>query len=210
MWIKIEGLRDPDIARRVVELGASAIGLVFAPSPRQVTPQAAAAIVAALPPEVHKVGVFVNAPPDEINRVRRISGITHVQLHGGEPPSIVPMIQDAAVIKAFRVRDELTVPQALSWLAQLDPPSRQRVTPLFDAYDPHAPGGTGRSFNWKLLAPIQGMRFILAGGLAAGNVRQAAQALAPWGVDVASGVESAPGIKDLALVEAFITALAGL
>jgi phosphoribosylanthranilate isomerase len=236
--VKIEGLRDPADAVRVAELGAHMIGLVFAPSPRQVTLEQAAAVVAALPPGAAAVGVFVDSPADEINDAIEQTGIDLVQLHGDEPPELAAQIARPC-IKAFRVRDERTLEEAAEWsdrarslfggdradTARLcksapvpgspRPPVPGIGSPvvLLDAYDPRAAGGTGKRFNWQLVADARAAGkldalgpIILAGGLDASCVAEAIRIVQPWAVDVASGVESSPGIKDMAKVEAFIRA----
>jgi phosphoribosylanthranilate isomerase len=235
--VKIEGLWEPQTALRVAELGADAVGVVFAASPRRVTPELARQIVAALPPTVASVGVFVNAAPEEINRTIDQTGIRHVQLHGDEPPETVARIR-APCIKAFRVRDERWAHQVKAWLEGIPAPpgpgasgmgmtpneSREnasegvfapsRVTVLLDAYDPAVRGGSGRRFNWELIArarergEMDGIGpIILAGGLDASCVGEAIRVARPWAVDVASGVESAPGVKDLGKVRAFLDAV---
>ena len=222
--VKIEGLRDPQTAVRVAELGADAIGLVFAESPRRVTPEQAREIVAALPPTAASVGVFVNAPADEINRVVEQTKIDYVQLHGDEPTDIVGKIH-APCIKAFRVRDRKWIEEVRTWLGGIslgkvrENASVQRfvpsgVTVLLDAYDPAVRGGSGRRFNWELIARARGKGemeglgpIILAGGLDASCVAEAVRVAQPWAVDVASGVESAPGFKDLDKVRAFLAAV---
>jgi phosphoribosylanthranilate isomerase len=209
--VKIEGLRDVEMAVAVAQMGADAVGLVFAPSPRQVEPQRAAQIVAALGPWVSTVGVFVNANADEINDIVRLTGIGYVQLHGDEPPELVHQIE-ARCIKAFRVRNEGWAGEVVSWLDGLGP-RRNFSAVLLDAYDPLVRGGSGKQFNWSwiersrqrgemdAMGPI-----ILAGGLNGDNVAAAIETVKPWAVDVASGVESSPGVKDLDRVMAFLEA----
>jgi phosphoribosylanthranilate isomerase len=157
----------------------------------------------------------VDASAAEIADVARRTRITHVQLHGQETPELAAAITGVQIIKAFRVREAATIRQAADWLSALAPGDRARTTLLLDAYDPRAAGGTGRTFNWQLIRQARrdgtlpaDLPIILAGGLTPENVRQAVAVAGPWGVDVASGVESAPGVKDLGLVEAFIAALA--
>jgi phosphoribosylanthranilate isomerase len=209
--VKIEGLRDPQTAVKVAQMGADAIGVVFADSPRWVSPEQARAIVDALPPWVTTVGVFVDADPATINRVVERTGIGYVQLHGQEPPDLVDQIA-RPVIKAFRVRDESWLGEVSAWLEAC--PSRQNLAAvLLDAYSPKAAGGTGTQFQWDLVADARAAGkmsgidpFILAGGLEPGCVGRAIDLTAPWAVDVASGVEKAPGVKDLKKVEAFLRA----
>ncbi|MCE5328441.1 MAG: phosphoribosylanthranilate isomerase [Planctomycetaceae bacterium] len=209
--VKIEGLRDPRTALRIAQMGADAIGLVFAQSPRWVSPEQARAVVDALPPWVATVGVFVNADADTINRVIDRTRIGFVQLHGDEGPELVGKIERPC-IKAFRVRDEGWLTQVRTWIAGLADRSRLAAV-LLDAYADDARGGTGRRFNWDMVADARtsgamaGLDpIILAGGLDSTCVGDAIELVAPWAVDVASGVESSPGVKDLAKVESFIRA----
>jgi len=209
--VKIEGLRDPKTALQVAQMGADAIGLVFAQSPRWVSPEQARAIVDVLPPWVATVGVFVNADATAINRVVERTGIGYVQLHGDEPPQLVADVARPC-IKAFRVRDEGWLAEVRAWVSAV-PARRNLAAVLLDAYDPAARGGTGRKFSWGLVADARAAGamagldpIILAGGLDATCVSQAIDLVRPWGVDVASGVESAPGVKDLRKVEDFLRA----
>jgi phosphoribosylanthranilate isomerase len=234
--VKIEGLRDPQTAVAVARLGADAIGLVFADSPRRVTPQQAREIVAAVPPAVATIGVFVNATADEINQVVELTGIGIVQLHGDEPPTLAYQVRRPC-IKAFRVRDEKWIGEVKRWVEGLGSagsdsceaargesgfletvgnktPQVRKCTALLDAYHPAVRGGSGRQFNWDLIARSRERGemthlgpIILAGGLDAACVGEAIRKVRPWGVDVASGVESAPGVKDLGKVKAFIEAV---
>ena len=209
--IKIEGLRDAREAMKIAQMGADAIGMVFAESPRWVSPEQARAIVDVLPPWVATVGVFVNSDAETVNRVVRRTGIGYVQLHGDEPPEIVARI-DAPVIKAFRVRDENWLTEVRSWIDAAGA-RRNLAAVLLDAYDKSARGGTGKRFNWDLVADARAAGalagldpIILAGGLDASCVSRAIDAVKPWAVDVASGVEKAPGVKDLEKVAEFILA----
>ena len=209
--MKIEGLRDPAAALRIVQMGADAIGLVFAESPRWVSPEQARAIVDVLPPWVASVGVFVDADAATINRVIERTHISHVQLHGDEAPDLVGHI-DRPCIKAFRVRDDTWLAEVRQWLDAVAVRSNLAAV-LLDTYDPQAAGGTGRKFNWDMVADARAAGamagidpIMLAGGLDASCVSRAIDLVKPWAVDVASGVESAPGVKDLIKVEAFIRA----
>jgi phosphoribosylanthranilate isomerase len=209
--VKIEGLRDPASAMKVAQMGADAVGVVFAESPRWVSPEQAAQIVSVLPPWVSSVGVFVNADAATINRVVEKTGIGYVQLHGDEEPEIVGRIH-APCIKAFPVRDETWLTQVRGWLDACD--ARENLAAvLLDAFNPNVRGGTGERFNWDLVADaraagaVKGMDpMILAGGLDPFCVSQAIEIVKPWGVDVASGVEKAPGVKDFRKVRDFIRA----
>jgi len=213
--VKIEGLRDAATALRIAQMGADAIGLVFAQSPRWVSPEQAKEVVSALPPWVATVGVFVDSDPAAINRVIERTGIQYVQLHGQETPEQMLEVQ-APCIKAFRVRDEGWLTEVRSWLGHVGELTGGRgnlAAVLLDAFSPAAPGGTGQRFNWELVADarISGAMagidpVILAGGLDSTCVGTAIELVKPWAVDVASGVEKAPGLKDLKMVENFIRA----
>lgn len=209
--VKIEGLRDPATAFRIAQMGADAIGLVFADSPRWVSPEQARAVVDVLPCWVSTVGVFVDADADTINRVVERTRIGCVQLHGDEPPQIVSQIRRPC-IKAFRVRSESFAAEVRSWVAAVEARSNLAAV-LLDAYDPRVRGGTGRQFNWDMVADARAAGalagvdpIILAGGLDPSCVGRAIDVVKPWGVDVASGVEKSPGVKDLRKVEDFLRA----
>ncbi len=209
--VKIEGLRDPETALRIAQMGADAIGVVFAESPRWVSPEQARTIVEAMPPWVSVVGVFVNDDAETINRVVRRTGITHVQLHGDEAPELIGQV-DAPCIKAFGVRGPEWIGEVHAFLDGC----RGGVGPaaiLLDAYNPSARGGPGERVRWAMVADaraggaLRGVEpIILAGGLDADCVGNAIDLVQPWAVDVASGVEKAPGVKDLKKVEAFLRA----
>jgi phosphoribosylanthranilate isomerase len=201
--VKICGLTDPADARRAVELGAWAVGMVFWPhSPRVCPLDAAEQIVAEQRRRVELVGVFVNATLDEVAQTADRVGLTILQLHGDEGPSYC---QEAArrtgcrVMKAARVRSAEQV-QALQ-------PFHTDFH-LLDAYSPRTPGGTGESFDWTLarLHPNH-PPMVLSGGLRADNVGAAITAARPFGVDTASGTESSPGVKDPAKLTAFVRAV---
>ncbi len=209
--VKIEGLREAATAVKVAQMGADAIGLVFAESPRWVSPEQARTIVEALPPWVATVGVFVNADATTINRVVDRTRIGYVQLHGDEPPQLVSQIT-VPCIKVFRVRDEGWLAEVRAWLEALGDRSRLAAV-LLDTYSSAARGGTGERINWSMVGDARAAGalagldpIILAGGLTAGNVGPAIDAVKPWAVDVASGVEQAPGVKDLKKVADFIRA----
>ncbi len=211
--IKICGLREPDKAQAIAKCGADAIGLVFVKeSPRWVSPELAAEVAAALPPLVSTVGVFVNAPAETMNRVAERAKLHYLQLHGEEPPE---MVADLArpVIKAFRVRDERWLEEVGRWLSGLADPAAVGAI-LLDAYRPDAHGGTGQRFNWQWVAAAreagalkQLPPMILSGGLDVTNVVTAIEAVQPWAVDVSSGVESAPGVKDVKKASSLIAAV---
>jgi phosphoribosylanthranilate isomerase len=188
--VKICGVRRVDDARLACELGAAAIGFVFWPgSPRFVDPELARAIVSELPPFVSAVGVFVDQTPEYVSDVTALVGLAAVQLHGEEPPG--PYMRGRhRVIKAVPVGPDFDPAQACAALAA-------GATMLLDAHDPIRRGGTGRTINWRSAAAAARLRpVILSGGLTPRNVVQALLRVRPYAVDVSSGVESAPGVKD--------------
>ena len=209
--VKICGLRDPKQALKVAQMGADAVGLVFASSPRWLSPEQARAVTDVLPPMVWAVGVFVDSDAEMINRVAARAHLSAAQLHGDEPPEIVEQV-DCPVIKAFNVRAADWADGVLAWLDGVR--SQQRVKAiLLDAHSGDARGGTGRRFNWDWVADaraagkLAGMPpLILAGGLEASNVSDAIETVQPWAVDGSTRLESAPGVKDLRKVADFIEA----
>jgi phosphoribosylanthranilate isomerase len=212
-WVKICGTTSLDDARVAVEAGADALGFVFAEGPRQVLPAGAGAIIAALPAKVQKVGVFVNQPADLIRAVVVQAGLTAVQLHGDETPDFVRQLfpwqgtrRRCRILKAIAVRDNFEA-AALPFTAEHTVDAL-----LLDAHSPSARGGTGQPFDWQTAASsIQKLsercKLILAGGLNPASVGGGMRLLRPWGVDVASGVERAPGKKDPVKLRAFIAAV---
>lgn len=198
--VKICGVTRAEDALLAAELGASAVGFVFWPhSPRFIEPIAARAIVAKLPPFVTPVGVFVNQPVDLVLATARLARLGAVQLHGDEPADAYADIP-VRVIKAMPVRDT-----GDRDAARAVPPSAML---LLDAYDPIRRGGTGRAVDWALASSISRHRpVILSGGLHAGNVADAIDAVHPYGIDVASGVEAAPGRKDPEKLRALFAAV---
>ncbi len=194
--VKICGITNRDDALHAVQAGADALGFVFhAPSPRNVSPEQAAAIIEALPPLVQAVGLFVNADIEFVNATCDLCRLDVVQLHGDEPPEFCDLVS-RRVMKAFRIKD----------ITSLDPMKDYRVAGyLLDAWSPGVYGGTGLAFNWEVaeIAKQYGP-IILAGGLTPDNVRQAVERVDPYGVDVSSSVESSPGKKDQAKVQTFI------
>ena len=181
-------------------LGAACVGFIFWPeSPRFVEPRVAAGILAALPPHVAGVGVFVNQPIAEVNAIADRVGLGAVQLHGDEGVAACAHCT-RRVIKAVRLSADST-PDAVDavWSG---------ATVLLDAFDPVRMGGTGRQVDWTLAAVIaRRRRTILSGGLRAETVGEAVRQVAPYGLDVSSGVESLPGIKAPERMEAFFEAV---
>jgi phosphoribosylanthranilate isomerase len=190
-----------------VQAGADYLGFIFYPkSPRYVTPEMAGQIVAELRRRGHTppcVGVFVNDPQERIHKVMAAAGLDLAQLHGDEPPEALASFSGAAY-KAIRPKTRAEA----GALAARYAPSVQPCGPglLVDAYSPDAYGGTGRRADWALASELVAVypRLLLAGGLNVENVGEAVVSVAPWGVDVASGVEATPGRKDHEAVRAFI------
>lgn len=187
--VKICGITRPEDALLATELGAAALGFVFWPgSPRYVDPERARDIAAVLPRSVVCVGVFVNQPLGHVQDVAGRVQLGAVQLHGDEPIAFIEAIMQP-VIKSVPVTADLR-PEALDLLPAA-------VTVLLDAHDPVKRGGTGRTVDWTLAAQAAARRQVmLSGGLTAGNVKEAIERVRPYAVDVSSGVERTPGIKD--------------
>ncbi len=195
-YVKICGITSVDDAKLALDAGANAIGMVFAKSPRQVNMKTAAKIVKAAGPWVATVGVFVNEAPEVVIRTAAECGLTAVQLHGEEDSSYTKRLAAFKVIKAFRVGD------SFDW-KRLKPYHSDAF--LFDTLVEGLFGGTGRTFAWEILKERKFDRpFIVAGGLNPKNVAKLVRTLHPYGVDVSSGVEKAPGKKDPKLVKEFI------
>ncbi|MGD1103840.1 MAG: phosphoribosylanthranilate isomerase [Terriglobia bacterium] len=200
--VKICGITRWEDAQLAVELGAAALGFNFyPPSPRYIDPAAARAIILKLPPLITAVGIFANESDDEhVARVARESRVRVVQLHGPQFPPMNGALADFMRIRAVAVREGFH-PEMLRELGG--------DAFLLDAFDPELVGGTGKPFNWALAREAN--RFgtiILAGGLTPENVGQAIREVRPFAVDVASGVESAPGVKDPGKLRDFFAAVA--
>lgn len=209
--VKICGITRPEDAVRAAAAGADAIGLVFYPnSPRCVNPRQAAAVLAALPPFVTSVGLFVDARPAFIHGLLNALPLDMLQFHGEETPAYAAAFK-RPWIKALRMRDGIDVAaQARRYGA-----AGARGL-LVDSYVPGVPGGTGERFDWHRLPSQPALPLVLAGGLDAGNVAEAVRRVRPWAVDVSGGVEvrgvdgrRQGGIKDAAAMRAFIRAARG-
>jgi phosphoribosylanthranilate isomerase len=199
--VKVCGVCRAEDAQLAATLGASAIGFIFWPaSPRYCDPARAREIAAKLPDHITTVGVFVDQPVSQVVEIADSVSLGAVQLHGGESIDDFnrvrrPLIKAVAVTGSF-------VPDLVNCL----PPE---VTVLLDAHDPVRRGGTGRTIDWTTAAQVAARRrTILSGGLNAGNVREAIAHVHPHMVDVSSGVESAPGVKDAGKLQAFFAAVA--
>jgi phosphoribosylanthranilate isomerase len=198
--VKVCGVTRADDAALAADLGASAIGMIFWPdSPRCLDVSRAREIVAAVPPFVSAVGVFVDQSIDEVTAIADAVGLSAIQLHGREDADRYAVV-GRRLIKAVGVRDGTAEAEAMAVPA--------RATVLLDAHDPVRRGGTGRAIDWTVAATIARRRpVILSGGLNPENVRTALRAVAPYAVDVSSGVESAPGRKDATKLRAFFAAV---
>jgi phosphoribosylanthranilate isomerase len=204
--VKICGITRPEDAEHAASLGAWAIGFNFWPdSKRRCDPAVAAGISRALRRQVEPVGVFVNPTLDEVVSLTEGVGLTHVQLHGDEGPAFCAAVfqrTGARVIKGLHIGSGADIRDAERYHTDYH---------LLDAAAGKAYGGTGRTWDWALVAQRHTrVPVILSGGLTPENVAEGIAAVHPWGVDVASGVESAPGIKDPAKVEAFFAAAAAV
>ncbi|HEY7150888.1 MAG TPA: phosphoribosylanthranilate isomerase [Solirubrobacterales bacterium] len=199
MRVKFCGITNLEDARQAVRLGAWAIGLNHHPeSPRYCQPDAAVEIAAELRRRLEVVGVFVDPTLDDVAAAAENESLTMIQLHGGEGPAFCREAgrrTGCKVIKALRVRSSADIQAAEAYRTDLH---------LLDAYRPGQAGGTGESFDWELLAGrASAVPLILAGGLTPANVAEAIAASRPYAVDVASGVEASPGIKDHELMTEF-------
>jgi phosphoribosylanthranilate isomerase len=201
--VKICGITSVEDAQTAIAAGADLLGFVFyEKSPRRVTLEQAAAIARTVPPYVVCVGLFVDAPAEFVAEAMSACGLQLLQFHGDETPEYCRQF-GAMSMKAFRVKDADTI-RALS--------EYPTDAWLLDAFVPGQQGGTGHTFNWDLAveAVKLGKLVFLAGGLTPENVAEAVRRVQPYGVDVSSGVESAPGKKDPAKVRAFIEAAKGV
>lgn len=213
-WAKICGNTSAEDALLAVELGADALGFVFAESKRRVTPTQVAAITPRLPGHVERVGVVYSRDAAEIAAIVEEAGLTTVQLHGGVDLRLVEKLRN-------RAGEAIGIIQTLHWVVGTDSSERMgaelreiAATKMFDrvmvdSRVGNAGGGTGVSFDWNAARSVlrksgEGLRIIVAGGLRPENVAEAIRELEPWGVDVASGVEASPGRKDSEKLAAFL------
>jgi phosphoribosylanthranilate isomerase len=208
LWIKICANTSLADARLAAEAGADAVGFVFAPSPRRISAEQVATIVPHLPAALEKIGVFVDAGFEEIAATVKAAGLTGVQLHFDAPPALPAQLR-----KRFGAKLRIL------GVVHFDGRAGERVAAiagdaninalLVDSRTTEAVGGTGQSYDWdaarrRIFGAGGHMKFVAAGGLTPENVAEAIAMLRPWGVDVVSGVEAAPGRKDAAKVRAFV------
>lgn len=195
MIVKICGITRSEDAQAAVRAGASAIGFIFWPgSPRCIDPYRARAIASLLPPFVTPVGVFVDQPMEYISGVASLVRLGAVQLHGRETPAAASSLS-RPVVKSITLQDSVE-----PWPAS--------VLLLLDAHAPRQHGGTGRPIDWERAARVAARRpVLLAGGLTPENVGEAVARVRPYGIDVSSGVEEAPGIKHHGRIRALFEAI---
>ena len=202
--IKVCGVTRLEDALCAAAAGVDALGFIFYPkSPRFIAPEEARQIIEQLPPFIDTVGVFVDREREEAEEIIRYCRLGYAQLHGQESPKycerLLRFVSPCQVIKAFRVGPHTTA-------EEFEPYTPFAKAFLLDTYDKELAGGTGRSFDWSLIDMLRLARpYILAGGLDAGNIGAALRAGNARGVDVNSGVESSPGIKDQRLIREFVT-----
>jgi phosphoribosylanthranilate isomerase len=194
--VKVCGMTNLKDTLVAVEEGADAVGFIFyKKSPRSVTMKLVREIVLELPPFVDTVGVFVDETAEQINKIADYCNLDMVQLHGDESPTFCKRMR-RRVIKAFRVKDMQSVKKLSNY---------QVSGFILDTFSESLHGGTGKVFDWNLALPAKKFGpVIMAGGVTPNNVRQAIQRVRPYGVDVCSGVESEPGIKDHKKIRSFL------
>jgi phosphoribosylanthranilate isomerase len=195
--VKICGITRVEDALAAAHSGAAAVGFVFwQRSARYVTAEKARDIIAALPPFLAKVGVYVDPDPDWVRETSSLAGLDLLQFHGDEPPAFCRQFT-LPYIKAVRVRAGLDLLQYATFY-------KGASGLLLDTYVAGEPGGTGHAFDWDLIPQTLPLPLILSGGLHPGNVAEAIQRTQPWAVDVSSGVEVAKGIKDAGKIAALM------
>lgn len=206
-WIKICGTTSVEDALSSIEAGADALGFIFAPSKRRVTPEQAQRIIAELPPEVERIGVFMNSTAVEVASVFSQVALTGIQMHGEEfAPEVYAYLpkerrDSMRKIKTIVVRDESVLGKSDLFVA---------APAMVDAWLLDSGAGSGKTFNWLTMRDrlaAQKRKFIVAGGLTPENVGQAVNILKPWGVDVVTGVEREPGHKEPEKLKAFVAAV---
>ncbi|HEV3041289.1 MAG TPA: phosphoribosylanthranilate isomerase [Candidatus Angelobacter sp.] len=206
-WIKICATTCVEDALASIAAGADALGFIFAPSPRRISADQAREIVRQVPPNIETIGVFRNEPVQRVAQVVEEAQLTGIQLHGEETAAsiiemkaMLPPHRKISVIKVVEVNDHFE--------ERFD-----QVCAGFDCIDSvllDSGGGSGRAFDWQKAQPLLKKNkrpLILAGGLNAGNVKEAIRTFTPWGVDVVSGVEREPGRKDPEKLRAFVAAV---
>jgi phosphoribosylanthranilate isomerase len=218
-WIKICGITNLEDALTAVDAGADALGFVFyEKSPRKINPDTAREIIAKLPENIEKIGVFVLQSSDPSSQI--VEGLTSLQIHVRSPLGVEPNQGRELVVAVAAKPRKFYLAMPAAWFLGEGPvtanlsfiekrPERPFDRILLDSGTPEQPGGTGKTFDWEKAAPrfeemSGGINVIVAGGLNPANVSDAIRILKPWGVDVASGVEASPGKKDPEKVRAFV------
>jgi len=197
-WIKMCGMTRVEDALAAADAGADAVGFVFTESPRRIEPRAARAIGRALPPHILRFGVFADEAPATIGHVIEEAGLDRVQLYGFEE-AMVREVVGIRMVKAFRVADDSVLAELRSWHPDFF---------FLDTWSPGTAGGTGRTFDWAVAKRAMEIgQLVLAGGLDDGNVARAIREVRPFGVDVSSGIEDAPGRKSPEKIRAFVAAV---
>ena len=195
--IKICGITNEEDALSAAQLGADALGFIFAASPRQVSAERAREIIETLPPMVHRVGVFVDEDPEKVAATATYCHLDLLQFHGSESPGYCRSF-DRRVIKAIRVRSKRDLQGLSEYIKVID-------ALLLDTYASDQYGGTGTTFDWNLALEAKRCgRIILAGGLSPENVAEAVSLVRPYAVDASSGLEQSPGVKDHRKMARFI------
>ncbi len=207
--IKVCGLTRREDVYACISAGVDWMGLNFHPtSPRGISRDVAAQLLSDLPPSITPVGLFVDRPAHEVAEYAADLSLPVVQLHGHEPPEDLLALGHLQIIRAFRLGDTASIQALTDYLARASALGRAPDYVLVDAHVANLPGGTGQSIPDRLLRLLPPhSRLILAGGLTPENVAERIQLARPWMVDVASGVESSPGIKDAARIKAFVDAV---
>lgn len=196
MFVKVCGLSTPESVREAVDAGADAVGFVLTASPRVVSPSQAASLLAGVPHSVSPIGVFRDEPVTDAIAIARAAGLEWIQLHGARSRTDVETVHDAGMKLVRAITMGASPDEFEDWGEDLL---------LIDAAVP----GSGESWDYASVAALpvlEGRNWVLAGGLEAANVGQAAAAAHAWGVDVSSGVEASRGVKDLAKIRAFVNA----
>ncbi|MGE0267659.1 MAG: phosphoribosylanthranilate isomerase [Candidatus Omnitrophota bacterium] len=198
--VKICGITNQDDALKAAYYGAYAVGFIFyKKSPRYISPSKARKIIETLPPFIIPVGVFVDLKENAVREICKFTRIKTVQFHGEEKPVYCKRFADYKIIKAFRVNDVFDFTSVLKYKVDAY---------LFDTYQENVLGGTGKTFNWGLL---KSQKFdkpvILSGGLTAENVKAGINEVQPYAVDISSGLEESPGIKDSTKIREFMNTL---
>jgi phosphoribosylanthranilate isomerase len=193
--VKICGITNPEDATLAVALGVDALGFIFAPSPRQVSPENAQRIIDSLPPFVQKVGVFVDGDLRSIQDIKDFCGLDVIQLHGDESPDFCQEFMPET-IKAFRLKNDSSLQPIRRYQGKVS-------ALLLDTYQEGLKGGTGKPFEWGLAVKARGFGIpvILSGGLGPSNIARAVLTVRPYAIDVNSSIERRPGIKDPVLMK---------